>query len=268
MGLKAGKLRNPSHFDPRPVFGLLCLGSGFRAGVFHQALGLALVLLQPASATVAQAETRLTWLCAASDGQAAQQVELVYAGPDVVPCKAYLVRPGAANRLIADYDATRGQCERYVRQMLSSLVAGGHSCDEPEGATLLGVEARARGDVPDRAATAGAPSVPTAPSAPAAPAVPIAPGDLYFAIISKQNNQAAARAEVARLRASDSSVRPVILSPREKGGRWLVALAAYTDAETAAKAVQFARQSGIGPDAYFWNIPRSLASEEMLGGNQ
>ena len=68
--------------------------------------------------------------------------------------------------------------------------------------------------------------------------------------------------------ASDSSMRPVILSPREKGGVWLVALAAYTDAETAGKAVQYARQSGIGPDAYFWNVPRSGAAEEMLGGNR
>jgi hypothetical protein len=268
MGLKAGKLGNPSHFDPRPVSGLLCLGPVFRAGVFHQALGLTLVLIQLAPATVARADTRLTWICAASDGQAAQQVELIYAGRDVVPCKAYLIRPGSANRLIADYDATRGQCERYVRQMLSSLVARGFSCEEPEDATLLGVEARARGEGPDAAAAAGIPSVPTAPSSPAAPTVPIAPGDLYFAIISKQNNQAAARAEVARLRASDSSVRPVILSPREKGGRWLVALAAYTDAETAAKAVQFARQSGIGPDAYFWNVPQSQAAQEMLGANQ
>ena len=174
--------------------------SGSAFGWSLALLGLALVLLQLAPATMAQAETQLTRICAPLDGHAAQQVELVYAGPDVVPCKAYLVRPGSATRLIADYDVTRGQCERHLRQMLSSLVARGYSCDEPEDATLLGVEARARGEAPDPAAAA---AVPHAPSASAGPAVPLAPGDLYFAIISKQNNQAGARAEVARLRASE-----------------------------------------------------------------
>ena len=56
-----------------------------------------------------------------------------------------------------------------------------------EAGSLLGVEARARGEAPDPAAAA---AVPHAPSASAGPAVPLAPGDLYFAIISKQNNQA------------------------------------------------------------------------------
>jgi hypothetical protein len=57
----------------------------------------------------------------------------------------------------------------------------------------------------------------------------------------------------------------VILSPRDPGGSWLVALAAYTDAETAAKAVQYARESGLGPDAYFWNVPQAQAVQEMTG---
>jgi hypothetical protein len=212
---------------------------------------LGLLLLLPAA--MAQAETRLTWTCTAEDGSGAvQTVDLVYAGAEPVPCEAYLHRAGATRR-IADYGATRGQCERHVREILASLVSRGFSCDEPPGTTLLGVEAFARGEAPGP--DAGAPeAAPDAPAA-AAPAEPVGQGDVYFAIISRHASEAEARSAARELRAADRSARPVILSPREAGGSWLLALAAYTDAETAAKAVQYARTSGIGPDAYFWNVP-------------
>jgi hypothetical protein len=211
--------------------------------------GRALVLLLLAPASVAHAETRLSWTCTGADGAGGPVVELVYAGAEPVPCKAYVLREGGT-RLIADYDVTRGQCERQVRQMLASLAARGLSCKEPAGATLSELEARARGDVTPAAA---------------APTVAAGQGDLYFAIVSRHQNEAAARAAARRLRAADRSARPVILSPRDPGGSWLLALAAYTDAETAAKAVQYARQSGLGPDAYFWNVPRAQVAEEMAG---
>ena len=192
---------NPSHPAPgaarrtarRPAW------TGLPSGSLKGAVGLTLAALVPAA--MARADVQYTWTCDALDKPVSQQVELVYTGPDVVPCKAYLVRPDSSRQLIANYEATRGQCERHVREMLSSLVARGYSCDEPEDATLLGIEARARGEAPSPEGPAGAPAAPLAP--PAATAAATAQGDLYFAIISKQKNEAAARAEVARLRASD-----------------------------------------------------------------
>ena len=228
-------------------------------------LGLAPALLLLAPATAAHADTRLTWTCTASDRSEVQTVELDYAGVDPVPCKAFLQRRGAS-QLLADYDATRGQCERQVRDMLGSLVARGFSCDEPVGATLLGIEAFARGEAPSPAApTEASPEAEGTP--PAASVTSTDQDELYFAIVSKHDSEASARAAARQLRAADRSARPVILSPRDPGGSWLLALAAYTDAETAAKAVQYARQSGLGPGAYFWNVPRSQAATEMTGGD-
>ncbi len=206
----------------------------------------AMLLLLPASAV--HAETRLTWSCMAPDGSVGRQLDLVYFGSDVVPCKAYLHSPGGSVSLIADYDVTRGQCEHRVRGTLGSLMAKGYSCTEPSGVSLADLEARAEG------------------TAPVAVPAPPAEGDLYFAIISRHSSEEAAQAAASKLRAADRSARPVILSPRDPGGSWLLALAAYTDAATAAKAVQYARRSGLGPDAYFWNVPRAAVASGETGG--
>ncbi|MFO1208632.1 MAG: SPOR domain-containing protein [Amaricoccus sp.] len=188
-------------------------------------------------ATASQAEGRLVWTCMPTDGGAAREVELVYLGPDVVPCKAYDHRPNAGPVLIADYQVSAGECERRVKDLVGTLRGRGYDCPDPDGASLASLD--------------------TSGKARAAPA----DDNAYFAILGKQPSAEAAQAEAARLRAANPPVRAIILSPRGGTGTWLVALAAYTDAATAAKAVQFARSSGLAPDAYFWSVPRVQAGQ-------
>jgi hypothetical protein len=196
------------------------------------------IVLHLSAASLALADSRLNWVCAKPDRPDGRRVELVYAGPDRVPCRAYDHRSVSQTQLIADYQHSAGQCERQVDELLATLRADGYTCLDPQQ--------------PLAAPTGQKPGFNAIHDAPRA----LSDQTAYFAIVSTHPSAAAAQAAAAQFKASTPSLNAAVFPPPGGSADWLVVLAAYTNPEEAAKAVQLARASGLAPGAYFWSWPR------------
>lgn len=94
-----------------------------------------LALLNTLIATTLLAEERVSeWQCLLPGAPSPRILEIIYDGPNDVPCQAF-DRKGFSNKRIANYQNTSGQCERHVNQLVEVLEAGGYGCITPGART-------------------------------------------------------------------------------------------------------------------------------------
>lgn len=181
------------------------------------------------------AQNRLSWICTLKHDAFQRRVELHYLSQNKVPCQAFDRKKNGSQR-IAKYQNTPNRCERHVEDLLRVLRDGGYTCLAPREYFVLKARDLAVVDsIKQRPAT-------------------ISEDSAFFAVVAEFDSSTKAQAELSRLRRSQPYLKARVFPPKLGSTKWSIVLAAYTNFDDAARAVQVARKTRVGKKAFLWSF--------------